>query len=311
MFEGVAPADPGTADALVVMWPNFDVDSTVMTRRLVEVRKNYFILSEYELHVPLSGERPYDAFSKGFNLSPDALEAGLGFPLHPMIEVCLKGWQISPSQMTLNSWRYLVAFLWECFGSGITVTRDLFMACFHLSRGQAGNYLTAHAGFRVGVRLPTIKAGSHDFSSSHVIGAGASQPSGLLGWGVKDMNEAWVAEVGLSPAPQGMFLLSAHCVKCFTDHTLFRRKTTEYQAEASGSSTRVPSRKGKEPVAMEEAPKRGYILRELCEVEDCVEAERYFATVMARLKVAEVGMSDRGCLFNSGDRQLAEVGNGR
>ncbi|RRT78674.1 hypothetical protein B296_00007116 [Ensete ventricosum] len=162
--------------------------------------------------MPLSGERPYDAFSKGFNLSPDALEVGLGFPLHPMIEVCLKGWQISPSQMTPNSWRYLVAFLWECFG------------------------------------------------------------------GVKDINEALLAEVGLSPAPR-VFWLSMR------KHS--RRKTAEYQADASGSSTRVPSRKGKEPVAMEEAPERGYILRERCEVEDCMGAERYFTTVMARLKVTE------------------------
>ncbi|RWW49021.1 hypothetical protein BHE74_00044862 [Ensete ventricosum] len=40
----------------------FNVDSTVTTRRLVEGRKNYFIPPEYELHVPLQGERPYDTF---------------------------------------------------------------------------------------------------------------------------------------------------------------------------------------------------------------------------------------------------------
>ncbi|RWW62785.1 hypothetical protein BHE74_00030068 [Ensete ventricosum] len=56
---------------------------------------------------------------------------------------------------------------------------------------------------------------------------------------------------------------------------------------ASRSTTRVPSGKGKEPVVMEEASKRGYTLRELCEVEDRMGAERYFTTVMTRLKVAE------------------------
>ncbi|RWW76928.1 hypothetical protein BHE74_00014942 [Ensete ventricosum] len=66
-----------------------------------------------------------------------------------------------------------------------------------------------------------------------------------------------------------------------------RRETPEHQANASGSTTVVPSRKGKEPVTMEEAPERGYILRELCEVEDRVGAKRYFATIMMRLKVAE------------------------
>ncbi|RZS03296.1 hypothetical protein BHM03_00033447 [Ensete ventricosum] len=39
--------------------------------------------------MPLPGECPYDAFSSGFNLSTDALKAGLRFPLHPVIEACL------------------------------------------------------------------------------------------------------------------------------------------------------------------------------------------------------------------------------
>ncbi|RWW55550.1 hypothetical protein BHE74_00037802 [Ensete ventricosum] len=90
----------------------FNVDSIVTTRRLMEVRKNYFVLPEYELHAPLPGERPYDAFSSGFNLSTDALEASLRFSLHPVIETCLKGWQMSPSQMAPNSWHYLSGTGW-------------------------------------------------------------------------------------------------------------------------------------------------------------------------------------------------------
>ncbi|RRT46510.1 hypothetical protein B296_00013983 [Ensete ventricosum] len=134
--EGAAPVDLGTVDALVAMRSNFDVDSIVMTRRLVEVRKNYFILLEFELHAPLPGEHPYDAFLNGFSLSTDALEA----------------------------------------------------------------------------------------------------------------------------------------------------ETPEHQVDALGSTTEVPSGKGKEPLAIEEALEQGYTLRELCEVEDRVGAERYLATVMTRLK---------------------------
>ncbi|RRT50150.1 hypothetical protein B296_00050505 [Ensete ventricosum] len=69
------PGDSGTADALVAMQSFFNVDSTVTTRRLIEVRKNYFIPLKYELHVPLSQEHPYDAFPCGFSLSTDTLEA--------------------------------------------------------------------------------------------------------------------------------------------------------------------------------------------------------------------------------------------
>ncbi|RWW17490.1 hypothetical protein GW17_00018580 [Ensete ventricosum] len=89
------------------------------------------------LHVPLPGQRPYDAFANCFGLSTDALEVGLRFSLDPVIEACLIEWLISPSQMAPNSWRYLVAFLWECYGSGVTPTQDLLMACF-LSLPRAG-----------------------------------------------------------------------------------------------------------------------------------------------------------------------------
>ncbi|RZS03463.1 hypothetical protein BHM03_00033665 [Ensete ventricosum] len=85
-----ALGDFGTDNALGAMRSYFNVNSIVTTHWLVEVRKNYFIPSEYKLHVPLSGECPYDAFSCGFTLLTDALEAGLRFPLHLVIEACLE-----------------------------------------------------------------------------------------------------------------------------------------------------------------------------------------------------------------------------
>ncbi|RZS17039.1 hypothetical protein BHM03_00049144 [Ensete ventricosum] len=114
-----ALGDSGTADTLVAMRYFFNVDSTVTTRRLVEVMKNYFIPSEYELHVPLLGERPYDIFSCDFGLSIDALEAGLRFPLHPVIEACLEQWRISPSQMAPNSWRFLAEWTSRTVSSSV------------------------------------------------------------------------------------------------------------------------------------------------------------------------------------------------
>ncbi|RZR84251.1 hypothetical protein BHM03_00011022 [Ensete ventricosum] len=98
-----ALGDSGTADALAAMRSFFNVDSTVTNYWLVEVRKNYFIPPEYVRHVPLPGEHPYDTFPCGFGLSTHALEAGLRFSLHPMIEACLEQWRISPSQMAPNS----------------------------------------------------------------------------------------------------------------------------------------------------------------------------------------------------------------
>ncbi|RRT48317.1 hypothetical protein B296_00048283 [Ensete ventricosum] len=87
LSRGATPTDFGTANALTIMRSNFDVDSTVMTRQLVEVRKNYFIPLEYELHAPLLGERPYDAFSSGFSLLTDALEAAQGSRVPAKVDV--------------------------------------------------------------------------------------------------------------------------------------------------------------------------------------------------------------------------------
>ncbi|RWW02594.1 hypothetical protein GW17_00034311 [Ensete ventricosum] len=193
---------------------------------------------------PLPGEHPYDAFPCGFSLSTDAIEAGLRFSLHPVIEAYLEQWRISPSQMAPNSWRYLVAFLWECYVSGIRVTRELFMACFRLSREQAGYYLAIHSGFRVrctfqqqrlevtfflhflspGLELPD----QVDLSDGEQLRTGiidrrdrtGRDPLGILSVskGVKDMNEAWLGEVGLSPL--GVCLLPfLYRARVFLNHT--------------------------------------------------------------------------------------------
>ncbi|RWV77235.1 hypothetical protein BHE74_00022037 [Ensete ventricosum] len=88
---GAAPVYPRAAYALVAMRSFFNVDSVMTTRRLTEVRKNYFIPQEYEFHVPQPRECPYDVFPSGFSLSTDALDAGLRFSLHPVIKACLEG----------------------------------------------------------------------------------------------------------------------------------------------------------------------------------------------------------------------------
>ncbi|THU72495.1 hypothetical protein C4D60_Mb04t12740 [Musa balbisiana] len=41
------------------------------------------------LHAPSLGQHPYDPFPDGFRLTTDALEVGLQFPLHLVIEECL------------------------------------------------------------------------------------------------------------------------------------------------------------------------------------------------------------------------------
>ncbi|RWW52837.1 hypothetical protein BHE74_00040715 [Ensete ventricosum] len=94
---GVAPDDSRAADALATIQSCFNVDSTLTSHRLVKVRERFYIPLKYELHVPISDQCPYDAFLSGFSLSIDALEMGVRFSLHLVIEACLECWQISPS----------------------------------------------------------------------------------------------------------------------------------------------------------------------------------------------------------------------
>ncbi|RWW82078.1 hypothetical protein BHE74_00009477 [Ensete ventricosum] len=220
VLSSSASGDSGTTDVLAAMRSFFNVDSTVTTRRLVEVRKNYFIPPEYELHVPLPGEHPYDAFTCGFSLSTATLEAGLRFSLHPVIDACLKQWRISPSQMTPNSFPT----------ERTSRTMSIFIPV--LSPDE--------------IELVEILWGILSVSR-----------------GVKYMNEAWLAEAGLSLAFGGDAGVS----------TVEKRPSSRV-----GAGLRKCLRKVPEP---------GYTMRELCEVEDRAGADKYFASIMTRLKCVD------------------------
>ncbi|RWW61925.1 hypothetical protein BHE74_00030980 [Ensete ventricosum] len=194
-----ALGDLGTADALPTMRSFFNVDSTVTTRQLVEVRKNYFIPLEYELHVPLSGERPYDIFLGGFCNTPY-------FPTE------WTSWMVSSSVPTLSADETeLVEILWG--------------DPFHFKG--------------VGDAMVTMVEKHPSFGTE----------AGLR-------KRLWKAAV-------------------------------EQPADASGSTTRTFADKGKGMVELGEVPVRGYTMRDLCKVEDPTGANRYFASIMTRLKCVE------------------------
>ncbi|RWW76857.1 hypothetical protein BHE74_00015027 [Ensete ventricosum] len=63
-----------------------DFDSVVSIECLVAIRECYNIPSEFVLHAPLLRQRSYDPFSNKFSVYVNAIEVGLRFSLHPMIE---------------------------------------------------------------------------------------------------------------------------------------------------------------------------------------------------------------------------------
>ncbi|RZS10768.1 hypothetical protein BHM03_00042037 [Ensete ventricosum] len=106
-------ADVKALSALEAIKSFHDLDSIMSLESLATIRKRSSILTEYVLHAPAPRQRPYHTCPEGFNISIDALEAGLRFSLHPIIVECLGWWRISPSQVASNSWRYLITFLGE------------------------------------------------------------------------------------------------------------------------------------------------------------------------------------------------------
>ncbi|RRT42647.1 hypothetical protein B296_00043452 [Ensete ventricosum] len=189
------------------MKADHDLDTVVTEGSLAVIRGRYSIPTEYGLHVPRPRQRPYSSDTPDICISVDALETGLQFPLHPIIEECLRWWRISPSQVAPNSWRYLVVFLGECRGAGIIPTRDLFMACFRFCKSRGGCYLTARVGVQVsgapsrylfvsgpvwGFRL--------DLSEEEFVLVDILKGILFSSCAIKEMTELWLVKAGLSPA---------------------------------------------------------------------------------------------------------------
>ncbi|RWW44511.1 hypothetical protein BHE74_00049719 [Ensete ventricosum] len=237
--SGASSGPPSSVDLralrdLEVMKADHDLDTTVTEGSLAVIRERYNISIEYGLHVPQPGQRPFSSDAPGMCISMDALEASLRFPLHPLIEECLRWWRISPNQVAPNSWHYLVVFLGECRGAGIIPTWDLFIACFHLCKNRGEYYLIARVSFQVtgassnnngwksrylfvsgpilGFRLdwsahPINNAPPYLSEEEFVL---VDRLKGILSFlcAIKEMTELWLVKAGLSPTSRDRMDLS-------------------------------------------------------------------------------------------------------
>ncbi|RRT49970.1 hypothetical protein B296_00026637 [Ensete ventricosum] len=158
------------------MKADHDLDTAVNEGSLAVIRKRYSIPSEYGLHVSRSGQRPYSSDAPGVCISVDALEAGLRFPLHPLIEdrgdyylTTRVGFRVSGAPSNNKGWksRYL-------FVSGPVWGFTLDWSAHPI--GNVPPYLSEESVL-VG-RLKGV------LSSSRAI---------------KEMTELWLVEAGLSP----------------------------------------------------------------------------------------------------------------
>lgn len=132
--EGVSSVDLRAFKDLEFIRSFHDCDSMMSAPFLDRLRTKYFILSKYVLQVldlvsvhlilflglfaclVCSRGGPLISFLSGDSIIPSMVE-------------------ISPSQMTPNSWHYMILFIEECRYADTVLTHTLFAACSDCVRG--------------------------------------------------------------------------------------------------------------------------------------------------------------------------------
>ncbi|RWV93080.1 hypothetical protein GW17_00044486 [Ensete ventricosum] len=192
--SGASSGPPSPVDARVlrdleVMKVDHDLNTTVIEGSLAVIRERYSIPIEYGLHVPQPGQRPYSSDAPGMCISVDALEAGLRFPLHPLIEECLRWWRISPSQVAPNSWL-----------SGAPSNNKSWKSRYLFVSGPVWRFRLDWSAHPIGNASPYLSE-----EESVLVG----RLKGILSssCAIKEMTELWLVEVGLGPASRGTAIL--------------------------------------------------------------------------------------------------------
>ncbi|RWV85334.1 hypothetical protein GW17_00052878 [Ensete ventricosum] len=130
--------------------------------------------------------------------------------------------------------------------------------------------------------------------------------------GVKDMNETWLAEAVPSTTSASVTVYIASSMdekhpRVDEGESLKKRSkkaALEQPANASRSTNIALVDKGKGSMEIEEAPERGYTIRDLCEVEDRVEVDKYFASIMPSQLVPLQISSNQAMSTNQGGGPL-------
>ncbi|RZS26808.1 hypothetical protein BHM03_00060209 [Ensete ventricosum] len=194
------------------MKSDYDLDTTVTEGSLAVIRERYSIPVEYGLHVSQSGQRPYSLDAPSMCISVDALEAGLRFPLHPLIEECLR----VVEDLSQPGSAQLVALPCHLFGRVLRGRDYPNSGLVHdlLSPLQESRWLLRHRpgrfsiwGFRLDWLAHSIGNASPFLSEEETVLV--DRLKGILSSSraIKEMAELWLVEAGLSSASRGTIIL--------------------------------------------------------------------------------------------------------
>ncbi|RWW57457.1 hypothetical protein BHE74_00035764 [Ensete ventricosum] len=232
--KGVSSGPPSLVDVRVlrdleVMKADHDLDTTVTEGSLAVIRGRYSIPAEYGLHAPRPGQRPYSSDAPDMSITVDALEVGLRFPLHPLIEDCLRWWRISPSQVAPNSWLMalgvgIIPSGWWHWEPGLprrvsgreTRGQDypdsgLVYGMPSNNKGWKSRYLFVSGlvwGFRLDWSAHPIGNASPYLSEEEFVLIGRLKGILSSSCAIKEMTELWLVKAGLSPASRGIIMFA-------------------------------------------------------------------------------------------------------
>ncbi|RRT36568.1 hypothetical protein B296_00022027 [Ensete ventricosum] len=252
--SGVSSGPPLLVDARVlrdleVMKADHDLDTEVTEGSLAVIRGRYSIPAEYGLHASRPGQRPYSSDAPDMCITVDALEADLRFPLHPLIEECLRWWRISPSQVACNSWRYFWA---SVEGPGLSRLGTYLWRIFASARVGAATILPPESVFGLAGRLPITKIDLGDLRGMPKMSNGKAPSTRAA---------VLAREVGVSPTREAPKTSTKRLIDAPTEqaddparrHKKVKVLTRRHKSRHGEGESRSHS-KGKEPAAPSEEP---------------------------------------------------------
>ncbi|RRT73834.1 hypothetical protein B296_00023689 [Ensete ventricosum] len=285
----ITQADAKALQALEAMKSFHDFNSIVTFKSLASIWKRYSIPDEYILHAPGLGQRPYHSNPGGFNISIDALEAGLRFPFPRSLEsgqggyylTSKVGFRVDNTPSNNKGWkaRFLFVSRYRGWGFGVEWSAHLFRYIIF----QLMVDFTEMVSMSLMRDNPKVGGGHSGIVSSALAPTPTPSPRAESG-STSEVQEIPVEEATRRPsreeargAPKVPYKRQAK------DPTVDRKKDqckSHHEADRSATKGKGPVDTAEEPPAPRRKPKS---MRELCSATSRVDGRDYHAIRMCSL----------------------------
>ena len=113
---------------------HFPNPKDVPTLKRTILEKQYLLPATYTFIIPKADATVNEPSAKCFAVYHTALNYGLRFPLHPIIEDILNKYELAPTQVVPTSWHNICSFITTCELCGLTCTTRAFSLIYTVQR---------------------------------------------------------------------------------------------------------------------------------------------------------------------------------